>query len=74
MLDQLQDLLAQGGVALGVTDAAAVHAAVEPILSNTEIFDCDLYQAGLGEKIEQAFCELNAGPGAVARVLAERMA
>lgn len=73
MLDQLQDLLAQGGVALGVTDAA-VHAAVEPILSNTEIFDCDLYQAGLGEKIEQYFCELNAGPGAVARVLAERMA
>lgn len=74
MLEQLQDLLARGGVALGVTDAAAVHAAVEPILSNTEIFDCDLYQAGLGEKIEQYFCELNAGPGAVARVLAERMA
>lgn len=74
MLDQLQDLLSQGGVALGVTDAAAVHAAVEPILSNTEIFDCDLYQVGLGKKIEQDFCELNAGPGAVARVLAERMA
>lgn len=74
MLEQLQDLLAQGGVALGVTDPAAVHAAVEPVLSNAEIFDCDLYQAGLGEKIERAFCELNAGPGAVARVLAARMA
>ena len=51
-----------------------VHAAVEPILSNTEIFDCDLYKVGLGKKIEQDFCELNAGPGAVAQVLAARMA
>lgn len=74
MLQQLQDQLAKGGVALGVTDAATVHAAVAPILSNTEIFDCDLYQVGLGEKIEQDFRELNAGPGAVARVIAARMA
>ena len=51
-----------------------MHAAVAPILSNTEIFDCDLYQVGLGEKIEQDFRELNAGPGAVARVIAARMA
>lgn len=74
MLQQLQDQLAKGGVAPGVTDAATVHAAVAPILSNTEIFDCDLYQVGLGEKVEQDFRELNAGPGAVARVLAARMA
>lgn len=74
MLQQLQDQLAKGGVAPGVTDAATVHAAVAPILSNTEIFDCDLYQVGLGEKIEQDFRELNAGPGAVARVIAARMA
>lgn len=74
MLQQLQDQLAKGGIALGVTDAATVHDAVAPILSNTEIFDCDLYQVGLGEKVEQDFRELNAGPGAVARVLAARMA
>lgn len=74
MLQQLQDQLAKGGVAPGVTDAATVHDAVAPILSNTEIFDCDLYQVGLGEKVEQDFRELNAGPDAVARVLAARMA
>ena len=74
MLQQLQDLLAKGDIAVGVTDAAVVHKALLPILSNTEIFDCDLYQVGLGEKVEQAFCELNAGPGAVASVLAARMA
>lgn len=74
MLQQLQDLLAKGDIEVGVTDAAVVHKALLPILSNTEIFDCDLYQVGLGEKVEQAFCELNAGPGAVASVLAARMA
>ena len=59
------------GIKLGETDAAKVHEAVQPILSNTEIFDCDLYALGLGEKIEGMFLELLAGPGAVAATIAK---
>ena len=53
------------GLSLGCTDAAAVHAATEPILSNAKIFDCNLYDLGLGEKIEGMLLEMLAGAGAV---------
>ncbi len=69
LLDELQGGLARGGVALCVTDPAAIHNAVRPILSNAEIFACDLYQVGLGERVEQIFAELNEGPGAVRATL-----
>lgn len=39
------------------------------ILSNVNIFGIDLYQAGIGEKIEEMFLEQLAGPGAVRQVL-----
>lgn len=38
---------------------------LRPILSNERLFFTDLYQAGLGEKIETMFREMIAGPGAV---------
>lgn len=38
---------------------------LKPILSNERIFFTDLYQAGVGEKIETMFREMIAGPGAV---------
>ena len=69
LLAGLQKRLADGGIELGVTDAAAIHATMQPILSNLEIFDCDLYEAGLGERIEGMFAELNAGLGAVRATL-----
>lgn len=53
------------GLSLGGADPAAVHAAAEPILSNREIFTLDLYEVGLGEKIEGYLLEMLAGPGAV---------
>ena len=67
LLDELQGHLA--GIALGCADAAAVHAAVEPILSNKEIFTLDLYTVGLGEKVEAMLLEQLAGPGAVAATI-----
>ena len=67
LLAVLQDKLA--AIELGCTDAEAIHAACEPVLSNTEIFTLDLYQAGLGEKIEGMFAEMLAGPGAVAKTI-----
>ncbi|MDR2471036.1 MAG: mannitol dehydrogenase family protein [Treponema sp.] len=42
---------------------------LEPILSNAEYFGVNLYKAGLGEKVENYFAELMAGPGAVRTVL-----
>ena len=38
---------------------------LKPILSNERLFFTDLYKAGVGEKIENMFCEMLAGPGAV---------
>lgn len=38
---------------------------LKPILSNERLFFIDLYQTGLGEKIEAMFREMIAGPGAV---------
>ncbi len=57
------------GLELGSVDAEAIHAAAEPILSNTEIFTLDLYSVGLGEKIEGFLGEMLAGTGAVAATI-----
>ena len=38
---------------------------LKPILSNERIFFTNIYQTGLGDKIETMFREMIAGPGAV---------
>jgi len=63
LLDQLQVHVA--GLRLGEATAEAVHAAAQPILSNKGIFTVDLYELGLGEKVEGMLLEQLAGPGAV---------
>ena len=42
---------------------------LRPILSNANIFGCDLYAAGIGEKIEDMVRQELAGPGAVRATL-----
>jgi fructuronate reductase len=42
---------------------------LKPILSNKKIFGIDLYEAGLGEKVERFFKQLIKGPGAVRATL-----
>ncbi len=42
-----------------------VHEALEKILKNTSIFGVDLYEVGLGDKIEAYFSELIAGKSAI---------
>ncbi|MDR2510060.1 MAG: mannitol dehydrogenase family protein [Spirochaetaceae bacterium] len=51
------------GVELGKPESA--RGKLKKILSNEKIFGVDLYDAGLGEKIEGYFAGLIAGPGAV---------
>ena len=46
---------------------------LEPILHNANIWGVDLYEAGLGEKIEAIFKEEIAGPGAVRETLKRRL-
>ncbi len=65
MMEYLQSNLA--GVKLGSTDTA--DGKLTEILSNKNIFGIDLYEAGLGEKIEGYFKELIAGKHAVRDVL-----
>ena len=66
MLPELSEAL--GGIALGAENAG-LHEKLAPILSNAHIFGTDLYQAGIGEKIEGFFAEELAGPGAVRATL-----
>jgi len=55
------------GIKLG--DKGPFHKTLEPILSDKRIFAVNLYEAGLGERVEKYFEELVAGPGAVAKTL-----
>lgn len=50
-------------------DKGPFHSRLEPILSNESIFGVDLYEAGLGETVENYFAELVSGKGAVRETL-----
>jgi fructuronate reductase len=67
--DPLYDGLAPLLAGIGLGQKGPFHATLEPILSNNAIFGLNLYEAGLGNKVESYFEELTAGPGAVAATL-----
>ncbi len=69
LLKQLQNNLRS--IKLGVQDKVLIHEALQPILSNKQIFAHDLYAIGLGDEVEALFRQLNVGPGSVASALAE---
>jgi fructuronate reductase len=54
--------------------AGDVHAALQPILSDASIFAVNLYDAGLGARIEGLFAEMAAGVGAVRKTLRKHTA
>lgn len=60
---------AVSGLRLGRVDAEAIHKAAAPVLGNAELFGVDLYEAGLGEKVEALLAEMLTGPGAVAATI-----
>lgn len=57
------------GISLG--NCGNVHAALEPILSDSSIFGVNLYEAGLGQRVEQLFLRMVERPGAVRATLAQ---
>lgn len=67
MLDELRGYLSI--VKLGETDPSKIHKAAEPILSNVTIFGSNLYEAGIGERIEEIFTAEIKEAGAVEKTL-----
>lgn len=65
LLDELQTYMKD--IKLGDTELK--KDILRPILSNKKIFAVNLYEVGLGEKIEGMFLELISGPGAVRNTL-----
>jgi fructuronate reductase len=57
---------ALSGVTLGQTVS---HDKLEPILSNPQFFGVNLYEAGLGPKVEELFAKMLSGPGEVRKAL-----
>lgn len=69
LLDDLKSYVA--GINLNDDDQAKIHQALKPILANKSIFGNDLYQIGLGYKVEDYFKQLIAGKHAVRKTLHE---
>jgi len=69
--DPLYDSVSGPFRALKLGEAVDVHALLGDLLKRRDIFGVDLYEAGLGERVEQIFAKLIAGPGAVRATLHE---
>lgn len=61
MNEEIQNILSSIEIGNPETCKDQLH----PILSNERLFFIDLYQAGIGEKIENMFRQMIAGPGAI---------
>ena len=70
MLPELKEIFK--GVVLGQPETLGDR--LRGLLTNETLFGADLYEAGLGEKIEEMTRELLAGPGAVRATLSQRLA
>lgn len=71
--DPLQDKLTQQLADIHLGAKTDVHRALEPILSDMSIFGSNLYEVGLGTKIEADFAELIQGKGAVRATLRKHL-
>ena len=69
MIPELKEMLA--GIQAGKPES--YDGQLKKILSNKNIFGVDLYEAGIGDTVEQMFQQELAGPGAVRRTLEKYM-
>ncbi len=67
LLGKLQPVLSK--VTLG--DKGSFHELLFPIVSDASLFGVNLYEAGLGDKVEGFFAQMVSGPGAVRKLLHE---
>lgn len=69
LMEELKHALA--GIEYGKPET--VNGQLNPLLSDPKLFGCNLYEAGLGTRIEQLFAKMLAGKGAVVKTLAETL-
>lgn len=67
--DPLLDTLKPCVAGIGLGGGALASDCLRPILANKALFGSNLYEVGLGEKIEGYFAEMITGPGAVRRTI-----
>lgn len=65
LMEELQTALQ--GIEFG--NPSSVKDQLKPLLSRKELFGSDLYEVGIGERIEAMFAEMLQGPGAVIKTL-----
>ena len=65
LLEELQAIVAP----LEIREGAQDMSCLKQLYTRKDVFGLDLYEAGLGEKIEAMAAELFAGPGAVRKTL-----
>ena len=65
LLTELQQIVAN----LSVTEEAQDLSCLKKLYSRSDVFGVNLYEVGLGDKIESMAAELFAGPGAVRNTL-----
>ena len=67
--DPMLPMLREKLHSLKLGEPGSLAGQLRPILSNPALFGMDLYEAGIGVKIEEMIREMLAGPGAVRRTL-----
>jgi fructuronate reductase len=67
--DPLYPSLIQALAGISLGQKGPFHETLKHILSDSKLFAVNLYEAGLGKKVEAYFEEMIAGPGAVAATL-----
>ena len=67
LMDELKTALQ--GIEFG--DPSSVKDQLKPLLSNHDLFGSNLYEVGMGERIEVMLAQMLEGPGAVVRTLAK---
>ncbi|WP_070042665.1 mannitol dehydrogenase family protein [Robinsoniella peoriensis] len=67
--DPLLDTLLPQIKNLKLGEETDIHSILEPILSNEKIFGVNIYDAGMGELVEDYVKKMTAGPGAVRTLL-----
>ena len=65
LLEQLQSLVS----GLKITEEPQDFSCLKALYSRADVFGLDLYEIGLGQRIEAMAAELFAGPGAVRKTL-----
>ena len=69
--DPNYETLSTGLAGINLGQTGPFNEKLKPILSNSAFFGVNLYEIGIGERVEELFAKMLSGPGAVRKVLNE---